>query len=423
MNEINVLWYYLIGFIIIWVLAFLFQDKLKIDVTGPLLMRRTKRLRGFIDSVANKSPRFWRWGTNIGLPVSVFFMILMVYFLLISFQSVIISLFQTPQVAQVSLIVPGVDIPGSSFYVPLGYGIVALMTVLVVHEFGHGILARVEGVKIKSIGVLLLAIIPGAFVEPDEDDVEKSKRISKLRIYAAGSVFNLGLALIALILSVFIMAMIIGGPFGLPSFNIPGTNVKTPSLMYNSTEPVFPTFHTDGEVITSVVPGGPSAGILKEGMVIQSINGVSTSNSTNYLQILSNSKIGDNLTFQTNQGTYNVVTGSNPNNHTSYVGLRSTDNLVVNTNVKKTFGTVIPWFLFMLSQLFYWIFLLNFAIGTVNLLPMKPLDGGLILEELLGYKLSESMVNKIVIPLSYFLIMILVVSIVYGLGRGISLLF
>lgn len=413
----NALWYYAIGFVIIWILAFLFKDKLKIDISGPLLMRRTKRLRGFIDSIANRSPRFWRWFLNVGIPVSVFFMIIMVYFLLISLQ----SLLQAPQV---SLVVPGVDIPGSQVFVPFEFGIIALMTVLVVHEFGHGILARVEGVRIKSIGVLLLAILPGAFVEPDEEDIKKSKRISKLRIYAAGSVFNLGLALVALISSILIILTIIGGAFiGIPSFTIPGTHTKTPALtLYNSTEPVFPTFHSDGVQITSVVPGGPSEGILKEGMVIQSINGVSTSNSTNYLQVISNSKIGDNLTFQTNQGTYSVITGSNPNNSTSYVGLRGTEHLVVNSNVEKSIGTTIPWFFYLLNQLLYWIFLLNFAIGTFNLLPMKPLDGGLILEELLSYKLPENVVSKIINPLSYFLILIIVVSIVYSLGRGISLL-
>ena len=53
---------------------------------------------------------------------------------------------------------------------------------------------------------------------------------------------------------------------------------------------------------------------------------------------------------------------------------------------------------------------------------MKPLDGGLLLEELLGYKLSESKVNKIMTPLSYVLILIIAVIIIYGLGRGISLL-
>lgn len=387
-------------------------------------MRRTKRLRGFIDSIANTSPRFWKWCTNIGLPISVFFMVIMVYFLIISFQSVIISLFQTPQAAQVSLILPGVDIPGSPLFVPLGYGIIALMTVLVVHEFGHGILARVEGVRIKSIGVLLLAILPGAFVEPDEDDVSKSKRISKLRIYAAGSVFNLGLALISFLLAIFIIVMTISSQtLPVPGLDIPGTPIKYQPSTFTINGPVFPMYSIDGVEITSVVPGGPSENILKSGMVVQSINGVSVGDVNNYVTVLNNTKKGDNITFQTNQGTYSVIAQTNPMNSTrGYVGIRGQEHLVVSSNVKNTYGDTIPWIFFNLKELFKWIFLLNFAIGTVNLLPMKPLDGGLILEELLGYKLSEDTVNKIVNPLSYFLIMILVVSIVYGLGRGISLL-
>lgn len=32
----NALWFYLIGFILIWTLAILFRDKLKIEVQGPL---------------------------------------------------------------------------------------------------------------------------------------------------------------------------------------------------------------------------------------------------------------------------------------------------------------------------------------------------------------------------------------------------
>ena len=72
--ELNVLWYYAIGFIIIWILAILFKDRLKIDIEGPILMRRTQRLRDFIDSIAKISPRSWRWTMNIGLPVAFFFM-------------------------------------------------------------------------------------------------------------------------------------------------------------------------------------------------------------------------------------------------------------------------------------------------------------------------------------------------------------
>jgi membrane-associated protease RseP (regulator of RpoE activity) len=384
---LNALWYYAIAFVIIWVLAILFKDKLKIDIEGPLLMRRTQRLRDFIDSVANRSPKFWRWSMNVGLPVAVFFMGLMLFFIIISLQ----TLLQAPQI---QVLLPGVDIPGSPIVVPFGYGIIALMTVMVVHEFGHGIISRVEGVRIKSIGVLLLAVLPGAFVEPDEEDIEKSKRISKLRIYAAGSVFNLSLAAIAVLFTLLISSFVIA-----------------------------PAFHTDGAEITSVVPKSPADGILQQGMVIQSINGIETNDFNNYVQLINKTKVGDTLTFGTNQGTLSVKAGVNPNNATrGYVGIRSQAHLVVNNNVAKTFGDQIPWFIYSLKDLFYWIFLLNFAVGTFNLLPMKPLDGGLILEELLGYKLSEDKVKKIINPLSYFLILIIVVSIVYSLGRGISLL-
>jgi len=381
-----VLWYYAIGFVIIWVLALLFKDKLKIDVNGPLLMRRTLRMRDLIDSIAQKSPRFWKLFMNIGIPVSVFFMGLMIYFIILSLKT-----FTTAPPA--SPILPGVDYPGNPIYLPLGYGLIGLATVIVVHEFAHGILARVEGIKIKSIGVLLLGVLPGAFVEPDEEGVKKASRLAKLRIYAAGSIFNLSLAFIALLI-VFLV----------------------------SNFAIAPSFHSDGIEITSVVPNSPAEGILKEGMIIYSINGKSTNNITEYANTLNKTKIGDELTFQTNQGIFKVKTGSNPNNSTrSYIGIRSTEHQVINEDIAVKYGNTLPWILFYLKDLFNWIFLLNFVVGTFNLLPMKPLDGGHIFEEILSYKLSKETVKPIVNGVSFVLIAFLVVSLIYGVGRGILL--
>lgn len=382
----NALWYYAIGFVIIWVLALLFKDKLKIDVNGPLLMRRTLRMRDLIDSIAQKSPRFWKLFMNIGIPVSVFFMGLMIYFIILSLKT-----FTTAPPA--SPILPGVDYPGNPIYLPLGYGLIGLATVIVVHEFAHGILARVEGINIKSIGVLLLAVLPGAFVEPDEEGVKKASRLAKLRIYAAGSIFNLSLALIALLI-VFLV----------------------------SNFAIAPSFHSDGIEITSVVPNSPAEGILKEGMIIYSINGKSTNNITEYVNTLNKTKIGDELIFQTNQGVFKVKTGSNPNNSTrSYIGIRSTEHQVINQDIAVKYGNTLPWILFYLKDLFNWIFLLNFVVGTFNLLPMKPLDGGHIFEEILSYKLSKETVKPIVNGVSFVLIAFLVVSLIYGVGRGILL--
>ncbi|MEG3225364.1 MAG: membrane-associated Zn-dependent protease [Methanobacteriales archaeon Met13] len=383
----NVLWYYVIGFILIWIIALLFRDQLKIDVKGPLLMRKTKRMRGFIDRIANRSPRFWKWVTNIGLPVGVFFMAFMVFSLVSSLQ----TLFQAPQVA---LILPGVDLPGQPIKIPLLEGIIALATVMIVHEFGHGIIARVEGVRIKSIGVLLLAILPGAFVEPDEEEVLKVSRLSRLRIYVAGSIFNLGLAALCLIILI-----------GL-------------SLL------AAPAFEADGMEIDRVVPKSPAEGFLKEGMIIQSINGNPTSRADQYIEIINQIKIGDTVSFQTNQGIFNIKAGKSPNNASkAYIGIGLVNHLVLKKEVAKPLGDQLPYAIFPVMELLRWIYVLNLLVGAFNLLPMKPLDGGLIFEELLRYKLSESKVRAVANPISLILVIIIIVSVVYGTGRGIMMLF
>ncbi len=416
--ALNVLEYYAIAFLIIWVVAILFKDRLKIDIEGPVMMRRTQRLRDFIDSIAMKSPRSWRLIMNIGIPVSFFFMAVIVWIIISSLPTALTN----PQLA---IILPGVDIPGSPILIPLGYGIIALISVLVVHEFGHGIISRVEGVKIDSIGVLLLAVLPGAFVEPNKEDIQKSEKIQKLRIYAAGSIFNLILGAISLLIVMFIGLLIISSlTIGIPGISVPGTDIKTQPVGFTINGPIFSTFHNNGVEISSVVPNSPADGILPQGTIVQSINGVDVSNFNNYVTVLNLTKIGENVSFQTTTGNYTVKAGTNPNNSSKgYIGIRSQEHIIVNSNVAKTVGTQIPWFIYSIQQLFVWMFLLNFSVGIFNLLPMKPLDGGLLLEELLGYKLSESKVRKIMTPVSYILIVLIVVLVGYSLVRGISLLF
>ena len=130
---------------------------------------------------------------NLGIVVAFGAMIFITWTLV----STLPTVFDTPSV---SIIIPGVEMPGSSIYIPFVYGLIALATVLVVHEFSHGIQSVGEKISIKSIGLLLFAIIPGAFVEPDEEELKNAKRSSRLRVYAAGSVANITLALIAMLL-------------------------------------------------------------------------------------------------------------------------------------------------------------------------------------------------------------------------------
>ena len=383
------IWFYIIAFVVIWILALLFKDRLKIDISGPLLMRKTTRMRDLIDSIAQKSPRFWKISMSIGIPVAVFFMVFMFVYLGYNLENTIAKMLESPtQVVQsgVAIALPGVHIPGSPIDVPLVAGIIGLVTVIVVHEFAHGILARSEGIKIKSIGVLLLAVLPGAFVEPDEEEVKKAGRLSKLRVYAAGSIFNIGLAAIAFLITFALL-----------------------------TYAVDPSFDSNGLKIMTVNPHTPADGVLKEGMIITNINGHDIKNRTDFTNLLNMTKPGDVLTIKTNEGTFKLKTTTNPNNSSApFIGISTQENSVVKKDVVNKYGNTLPWVLYYLYTLFFWIFFLNFGIGTFNLLPLKPLDGGLILEELLNYRISEDTSRTITNTVS--LISVALVAVTIGLS-------
>lgn len=184
-------------------------------------------------------------------------------------------------------------------------------------------------------------------------------------------------------------------------------------------------FESDGFKITSVTSGGPAEGVLKEGMIVSNINGYPMNDRSAYTElILNKSKPGDQLTYVTDQGTYTITTTGNPNNESiTYPGTRSETHLVVKEDVSKIYGNTLPWFLYNLAEVAYWVYLLNLLVGLFNLLPMKPLDGGVIFEELLGYKVPEKYVKKITSSISMVMMGIVAILIIYGTIPGILRMF
>jgi len=110
-----------------------------------------------------------------------------------------------------SVAVPGFTLPLSS----VGYLWLAVLCSVVLHEAGHALCACVEGVRLRSVGLMWLVMFPAAYVETEEldDDVEgesesedgtqedKTERVSaavtavqKLKIVSAGIYHNLVLS-------------------------------------------------------------------------------------------------------------------------------------------------------------------------------------------------------------------------------------
>ena len=379
----NGIYYYVIAFILIWTIAIVFKSQLTdhgVEVNFPLLMWRTQRLRGFIDRLANRAPRFWKWYMNIGIVISTGFMILMAIALVYSLK----TLLDTPTV---SLIVPGVEVPGSPIFIPLLSGLIALATVLIVHEFSHGILSRVEKINIKSIGLLLFAIIPGAFVEPDEEELNELSRPAKMRIYVAGSMANLTLAAIALIIMTVISSFIV---------------------------PVV--FEDEGVVVNRLTEDANAKNYMSEGMIIKSINNLTVTDIDSFQKAANTLKPNDTVNIHTDQGDYSFQLKTNPMNKSiGFMGIQVNANNVIADDFDNQFYTPLLWLLMPLTDLLFWIYFLNFAIGTFNLLPMKPLDGGHLLENLLSYIMPEIAYKPIVTFMSFLMGIIIVVSLVVGL--------
>jgi membrane-associated protease RseP (regulator of RpoE activity) len=133
------------------------------------------------------------------------------------------SLSTGQRVGVVTPIIPGVTIGLRTFLELLPGLIVAVIT----HEAFHALAARFEGIRVRSTGLMvLLGIIPAAFVEPDEEELEKAPRRSKLRVYSAGVLAN---TLLFLLFASLLAGLSAGGNY-IVIKTVPGTPASEASV-------------------------------------------------------------------------------------------------------------------------------------------------------------------------------------------------
>ncbi len=213
-------------FLFYWLLVLILDrrgilSRYNITTYGPVLMLRTTRGQAFLDKLAVHK-RFWRLFANIGLPAMLIGMLVMFLLILFIDYSLVRS-FQTQTVPPPSKFNEPRNIfliPGINEYIPFYWGLIALIVTLVVHEFSHAILCKVEGIKVKSMGILLALIPIGGFAEPDEEQLLGKKeegngtekealeaepkkfatRSERVRVLTAGVMANFVTALIAFVL-------------------------------------------------------------------------------------------------------------------------------------------------------------------------------------------------------------------------------
>jgi len=242
----------------------------------------------------------------------------------------------------VSLIIPGINLPFVE-------GILALAILLFVHECSHALLARVAKIKLNSAGVLIFGFIPlGAFVDPDEEELSRSKKEEQGRVIVAGSTSNFMLAFFALIFF-----------FGI---------TMLPLNVYDT-----------GITLINVKEGIE----LERGDIIYSIDGVDIESYEHFAELRQGAEPNKNVTLLTDKGEMIIPTDEN-----GLIGI------YFSPRIKASFG----WYTF-LKNLFALLFSLNLFVGMINLLPLPLFDGHHLLRIGLGEKnkLILQIVNVIVI--------------------------
>lgn len=197
--------FYDLGFLILFglfLIVFLYTKRKNLKREGILYLYKTKLGIRFIDYIGKKYIKV--------INVVQYFSIVVGYILMGGIFYILINAVYTylrfPEITEfvkapplVPLIPYFPKIFGvESFFPPFyfTYFIIAVLIVAVVHEFSHGIFAKAKGLKIKSTGFAFLGPIVGAFVEPDEKQMLKKKKIDQMAILSAGVFANIITAIV-----------------------------------------------------------------------------------------------------------------------------------------------------------------------------------------------------------------------------------
>ncbi len=339
----------------VWFLIYIVGKYLKLDekygvTLGPLvLIIRTKLFNKFLERLSKKYVRFWRVFGNISIFVGIITMF-------VSFAALIFTIVNTLMVSSSSSVGPtvGVLIPGVTVsFKTMLYLIIPIILTMIPHEIAHGVVSHADGVELKSTGLAFFAIFFGAFVEPDEESMDKSSYLTRMRTFGAGIFPNIILGIITI-----------------------------PLLIFSSTI-LNPLYHpTDGILILNVVEDSPAeqAG-LERGLIITDIGSVHLDNYTIFSIYMTTTTPNQTLVLHTSDGIKTIKLASHPeDNSTGYLGIYSIDYREPKTRLAWKF------FPYIFDQEIFWTLVVSFGSVLFNALPIPYfLDGDKLLSSTLTY--------------------------------------
>jgi len=356
MNTVELLTYILF----FWLGAYILSRIINLEEifpwikVGPFyIMIKSERLNRFLSGFSENKRRSLQKLLDIASISGIIILGAAIYLLFISLS----KYFEAGGGVQtVQVLIPGVTISINTLIRMLP----ALTLIIVSHELAHKIGLHTEGVKIKSMGAILLFLIPGAFVEPDEESFKDSKPRSRMRILSAGTFINMIIGLIFMPL------------------------VVNPGLFYAVISPFYAP--PSGVIVTNIIPNTSLAmqNSINVGDVIVGINNYTITDLNSLFRVRLHP--GDEALVKyidMDDGLVHTImlkASPDPNNKS-----RGILGFIPTTYYPPRFGLLDPSFPNTLYEVFFWIYFLGINIAIFNMLPIYGLDGYSYIESLLEY--------------------------------------
>ena len=373
--------------------AFLYWDRKNVERQYILFYRRTQKGIDLIDRIAKKAPRFWNiygWsGVVTGFLSIIAGSALFIYS--------IGDMIRTQSATNgPSLLLPGL-VESNQFqagvsFIPVEYWVIGIGILMVVHEMSHGIVTRTEGFELNSVGWIVMGILPGAFVEPKGENMlpgdeanedpdtgmwEQGNWKQRLKVLGAGSFAN----------------YVTGAIFLLAAIGLMSTVSFQSDVQYTAS----PNFSAYDEG-------------MRNGTLIQ-INGQNIENAAEVTSISQNLEINDTVNIWSSEGNFTVTATEGPSDG-AHIGIRVGQYAIIKDQYSQYEG-FLSWFISLLQT----VALLNIFIGLFNMLPIKPLDGGLMFETVVSEYAEDKMnvVNAVSLAGWTLILGSMVIAIIAGL--------
>ncbi|PIN66823.1 MAG: hypothetical protein COY63_02385 [Candidatus Huberarchaeum crystalense] len=415
-------WLYLLGWVALFT-AIYFLTRKSWRKEGIFLLLPTKKGTNFIKQFGQKHSKFFKWFGNVSIVVGIVCSVIMVYLLILNLQ----IYFSHPEIAgpAVKILLPiEVDSP---YVLSISWHIflICIVLLLIFHELAHAFVATAQKIKVRELGLAFIGIGPvpigpiGAFTAPDEKQVAKTTILNRMRIFAAGPGANI--LIIGVLTFVFITLFA-----AISSISPQGVLISNVTYCENIEQ-------LESEQPHNTICNPSLDGLnVSQNVVIYKLRcneqEYQISDYASLYNSTSKFKPGQNATLLTSAGEYNFSFIKNPTTNKTSIGIMFSlfsdkntlvmnvvnfFNLHLNLPLLK-YGYYAPTFENNVFFLLCWLFVINLFVGLFNLLPLKPLDGGYICEDLLNLLVKNTKAIHYLKFSIYFLVFALLLANIFN---------